>query len=274
VCGPSGTSVCQYYIGVAGYCAAPNSSQVDFTLTANLIPLGSGIFQAPLVNQKVQANKRNLYNFCVDSVIDVTAQLKSFTNACQCPTSYANLGVLISRYRANAGHKDLTWKLLGSNNTGSLSLSKALIIPGTYYLNVLGNCESECSEQRCTCAPCTNLPVSPYALYVGGVAEALTWSSSYNAGSCAVPGITGGLYGQCGYLCPYTVSMRKNFFDEIPSLGTQFGIAGAVLSAFICIFGCCFFCNYQTYVRGSYSVSRHELLEVCRSPTCIMLMLS
>ena len=272
MCGPSGTSVCQYYIGVAGYCAAPDSSSVAFTLTATLSPLRNSIFKAPLVNQIVEAEWSNSYTFCVDSVMNVTAHIKSFTSACQCPYSYANLGVVISRYKANAQPKDLTWKLLGSSNTGIISMSSALIIPGTYYLNVLGTCDTECPTQQCTCAPCINLPVSPYALYVGGVTDALLWSSKYSLGSCTLPGIVGGPYGQCGYLCPHTVSAKKNIFSRIPPLNTQFGIAGAVLVFIICSFGFCFYCNYQTYVRGKFSVSQKSFhVQFCMYCTVLLL---
>ena len=259
VCGPLGTSVCQYYIGVAGYCAALNSSQVAFSLTATLSPLSNSIFKAPVVNQIVGANSNNLYTFCVDSASDVMAQMKSFTSACQCPYSYANLGVVISRYSVNPRPKDLTWKVLGSNHTVSISMSAALIIPGTYYLSVLGTCDTECSTEQCTCAPCTNLPLSPYALYVGGVADTAMWSSSYSLGSCSVPGIISGPYGKCGSLCPHSLSIKRDFFSTIPPLSKQFGIAGAVLAFLICLSGSCFFCNYQTYVRGKFSVSHISL---------------
>ena len=258
-CGPLGNSVCQYYIGVAGYCTAPGSTSVAFDLTATRQPTSSSIFKVPVLNKIVQAESRNSYSFCVDSVMNVTAQMKSFRSACQCPYSYSNLGVVISRYRPDAQPRDLTWKMLGSNHTGAISMSSALIVPGTYYMNVIGTCDDECTTARCTCAPCSNLPFSPYSLYVGGELDTAKWAKSYKMGSCAVPGVIQGPYGQCGYLCPHNLTRQEDFLSRIPPLGMQFGIAGGVLAFLFCSFVSCFFCNYQIYLRGRFSVSQESL---------------
>ena len=216
VCGPDGKSECLIYIGVAGYCVTANASEVDFTLTATLQPLGDNIFKMPQLDQTVAPQGVNQYQFCVDKSVDVMAQMKTFTSACDCPSTYANLEYVISRTNKKALITDRTWKIQRGQTTGIVKLlaSDADTRPGTYYLNVLGTCTSaaECSD-KCTCGPCANLAASKYGLYIDDSASLAAHSNtSLSIGSCSVEGVISGLNGSCAAFCPAEAVIASTSF--------------------------------------------------------------
>ena len=59
---------------------------------------------------------------------------------------------------------------------------------GTYYLNVIGYCSdnSECTDE-CTCAPCTNLLNSSYALLVNYSTNSYEDNLDNYMGTCSGP---------------------------------------------------------------------------------------
>ena len=203
---------CLMYIGVGGYCVTPTAQYVNFTLTATLQRLKNNIFKIPQLNQLVAAKGANQYQFCVDKEVDVIAQMKSFTNACDCPSTYANLEYVISRTHVDARINDLTWKFQAGQTTGIVKLlaKDADTRPGTYFLNVLGFCKNEAKcVDKCTCGPCSNLATSKYALHVDYLNSFLLPSNSSLAlslGSCTAINTTGGLKGICAAICPAVTS--------------------------------------------------------------------
>lgn len=109
ICGEDGASLCQYVIGVYGYCAA-EQTQMTYTLEVNLNP-ASAIYSVPQTAQKVKAQGVNSYRFCVRNDEDVSAQVLSWTDSCECPTSYTNLQMVVSRTNPEASMSDIVWRL-------------------------------------------------------------------------------------------------------------------------------------------------------------------
>ena len=242
------------YIGVAGYCVTPDAQYVNFTLTATLLRLKNDIFKIPQLNQLVAAKGANQYQFCVDKKVDVIAQMKSFTNACDCPNTYANLEYVISRTNANAGIGDLAWKIRSGQTTGIVKLlaQDNNTRPGTYFLNVLGSCNnpSECSS-KCTCGPCANLANSKYALSVdystSSSNSSITIGSCPSAGdstnTCAAfcnPGGIGGTTPTSPPSAPYALLSIDNI--KKMNQGAVAGIAMLALVFLLGIVGCFLFC--------------------------------
>ena len=272
VCGPDGKSECLIYIGVAGYCVTPDASEVDFTLTATLQPLGDNIFKMPQLDQTVAPQGVNQYQFCVDKSVDVMAQMKTFTSACDCPSTYANLEYVISRTNKKALITDRTWKIQRGQTTGIVKLlaSDADTRPGTYYLNVLGTCTSaaECSD-KCTCGPCANLAASKYGLYIDDSASLAAHSnSSLSIGSCSVVGIRGGLNGSCAAICPsgIVIASTSSPTDTQPtktqllSKGIVAGIVVLILVFLISIIGSCLYYHRRQLTFCDVSVPLSNLI--------------
>ena len=234
------------YIGVTGYCALPGATRVDFTLSATLVPVTTSIFQAPLTNQTMLAGKAKKYVFCVDSAVNVTVQMKSFTSACDCPSSYANYAATISRSTSEANQQDLTWKMGGLGNESAqvqLLASDKNTRPGVYYMTVINDCgsASDCRGSECTCAPCANVANSPYALYVGTSADfASGKSAAASLGTCAVAGQASGMYGVCKSTCPLTATETppQSQFDNVVSQGVRVMAAIAAVLIILGISGC------------------------------------
>ena len=245
------------YIGVTGYCALPGATRVNFTLSATLLPVTTSIFQAPLTNQTMPAGKANKYAFCVDSAVNVTAQMKSFASACDCPSNYANYAATISRSTPDANQQDLTWKMggLGSETAlVQLLVSDNNTRPGVYYLTVFNHCgsASDCRGSECTCAPCANVANSPYALYVGTAADFSSGkSAAASLGTCAVTGQAAGLYGVCKSTCPFTATETpsQSQFDDVVSQGVRVMAAMAAMLLILGISGC--FCLYKRQRNSS-----------------------
>ena len=254
MCGPDGKSECLMYIGVGGYCVTRTAQYVNFTLTATLQRLKNNIFKIPQLNQLVAAKGANQYQFCVDKEVDVVAQIKSFTNACDCPSTYANLEYAISRTNANAGMEDLAWKFQAGQTAGIVKLfaKDNNTRPGTYFLNVLGSCKNpaECTN-KCTCGPCSNLANSKYALSVD-YSTSIS-NSSFTIGSCTS---AGGSSDTCAASCnpggvgstsptsPSSAPYALLSADRIQKMnqGAVAGIAILALVFLISIIGCPLYC--------------------------------
>ena len=240
------------YIGVAGYCVTPNAQYVNFTLTATLLQLKNDIFKIPQLNQLVAAKGANQYQFCVDKKVDVIAQMKSFTNACDCPSTYANLEYVISRTHADARINDLTWKFQAGQSTGIVKLlaQDADTRPGTYFLNILGFCkdESKCHD-KCTCGPCANVAASEFALYVDySDSFALLSNSSLALGSCTAIDTTSGSTGICGNVCPLVTSpiiASPSFFDTMSSSRIAVAISASFLMLVTTVIGGCLYLRHK-----------------------------
>lgn len=251
ICGQDGVSECSVYIGVTASCTN-NATRVGYALTATLNPLGNNIFQVPQVNQFVSAKRANTYKFCVDSQSNITAQIKSHADPCTCPASYANHDVLISRTFPLATKADLTWRMAGGNTSGTVELSGAdtYTKPGTYYMNVFANCASDadCGKAKCTCSPCSNLPVSPYTLYVGTTADFSNGvSATVTLASCSVKGVLSGLAGQCVEVCPWEIQTVRSYKSGFLSIGAQVGISIGCLIAAMLLLGCYFYTRFEAY---------------------------
>lgn len=172
ICGPDKKSICQLYIGVTGYCSTNQTTHVNYTLNVQF-ENANNIFQTPQLQQNIQPQTYNRYQFCYTSDVDITAQLLTWTNPLICPSKYTDLDLIISRTNRYATSSDIVWRVPASN-TGPkeilLFANNTDVRAGTYYLNVYGNCiaNNECNN-FCTCAPCSNLANSEYAVYVNEV---------------------------------------------------------------------------------------------------------
>ena len=233
------------YIGVTGYCVTPNVTHVNFTLTATLKRLNDNIYSIDQSNQIVTANGVKKYHFCVDDEVDVKAQLKSFTSACDCPKSYSNLEFVISRTNAAATINDLTWKLETEDTTGIVRLlnNDADTRPGTYYLNVLGTCTSATNcDDVCTCAPCSNLANSPYSLLVANqTALSKGFNRTLSTGTCPANTVLGGTKGLCAATCPAITVLAtdsSSIYQAVLSQGGKAAIAICVLLVCLSLLGC------------------------------------
>jgi hypothetical protein len=128
-CGPNLNEECQYVVGVFGYCAV---SQEPLNYTMRITPLSPVTFTSEIdTQQQVSAGGMRQYGFCVDTERDVTAELLSWTNACDCPTTYANLDMVISKTDRNANAKDLVWRVDKENSSISLLTSDVDTRPGS-----------------------------------------------------------------------------------------------------------------------------------------------
>lgn len=267
MCGADGKSECLMYIGVTGYCTTAVTS-LNFILTATLVPLGNNIFAVAETNQTVKPNGVMKYEFCVDDAVDVKAQLKSFTSACNCPKSYANLEYVISRTNVNATINDLTWKYEGGggDETGIVKLleSDADTRPGTYYLNVLGTCTlaADC-DNACTCSPCANLARSPYTIYIANSSDLSHHSNaSVSTGSCpaTMPSVVGGNFGVCSATCPsVSVASAASLYTQLLNAGAKAAIAICVILVALAILGAglCYYrrrltCCAVSLIRNTY----------------------
>jgi hypothetical protein len=108
--------VCEYTIGVLGYCADPNDqTEFPFTLITTLSKAFK-IFDRPQTHQSVAPKQMNRYQFCVRSnKTDVAAQLLSWTSASSCPNSYANLQMVVSKTNIDANYNDYVWRVTGGS---------------------------------------------------------------------------------------------------------------------------------------------------------------
>lgn len=261
VCGPDSVSECEYYVAVAGYCTQDNVAEVNFTLTATLQPLANELYEVPQLQQKITPNGVNKYQFCVNTAIDVSAYLNSYTSACNCPNNYAELEFVISKTNADAGAQDSTWKLEAGDPTGifTLKAGDADTRPGTYYLNVIGSCEASVNVKcdgtnACTCAPCSHLANSPYSLYIGassafntnGIAKT-TLRACATAGVNSVIPVKSGPEGTCSGQCPAPKQSLADRFKKFTE-GATAGIAIAVIVVILFILAVILFC-YRDYLR-------------------------
>ena len=244
MCGPDKQSECLLYLGVSSYCTATTTNTatntVDYTLTATLKTQTNNIFEIPVENETVSAKGVRNYQFCVDTVTDVKAQLKSYTSSCDCPSSYANLEFVVSRTNPSAVLTDLTWRLEAGETTGIVNLDQSSINtqPGTYYLNVLGTCQdtTQCTAANyCTCGPCANLPRSPYTLYIANTTTlANKGNSSLSLKTCSVQGVLHGESGVCSAFCPDYPQIPFSLVNALLAAGQGLG-PGAVAAIVILV---------------------------------------
>jgi hypothetical protein len=159
-------------------------ASIRYSITVTLKPQ-KRIFGTPQLNQVVGANAVNSYKFCVNpsTTPDKSAQVQLFeyTDACQCPDTYSDLEMVVSSSLPGAGIDDNVWRV-GYGNKPSSGVSTINLLAsdtdtrvGTYYLNVIGHCtaSSDCHNE-CKCAPCTNLPNSPYAVSVSNYGTSIS----------------------------------------------------------------------------------------------------
>ena len=240
MCGPDKQSECLLYLGVSSYCTATTTTTVDYKLTATLKTQTNNIFEIPVENETVSAKGVRNYQFCVDTVTDVKAQLKSYTSSCDCPSSYANLEYVVSRTNPSAVLTDLTWRLEAGETTGIVNLDQSSINtqPGTYYLNVLGTCQdtTQCTAANyCTCGPCANLPRSPYTLYIANTSTlANKGNSSLSLNTCSVQGVLHGESGVCSAFCPDYPQIPFSLVNALLAAGQGLG-PGAVAAIVILV---------------------------------------
>ena len=123
----------------------------------------------------MKAAETNQYMFCVAAEESVSATMFSWTNACDCPDSYSSLDMVVSKTNKDAGIEDLVWRVRnGDEGRHSIDLLTTDLNtrPGTYYLNVVGNCVADAScTDKCTCSPCSNLNKNIYSLYVNEISQ-------------------------------------------------------------------------------------------------------
>lgn len=186
-CGPNKNSVCELYIGVFGYCPDPSVKSLSFELTVTLAPTDNALNQL-FDQQYVGANGQRSYQFCEPkSAANIYAILSTNRDACGCPYNYTNLQMSISRTNVDATLNDRVWRLDDSVSAHTVNLlaSDPFARPGSYYLNVYGQCteDSECDE-RCTCAPCSHL-AAPYGLFVTDSASPAAKNNGSQYDTCA-----------------------------------------------------------------------------------------
>ena len=136
---------------------------------------------------------------------NVTVQLKSFTDACMCPSSYVWLDMVISKTNPNTMTNGVSWKLESGDTNGIVTLQQTdpNTRSGVYYLNILGTCNSVCLDM-CNCGPCSNLANSKYGLLVTSRVNFENNQYYTDIGSCEVHGVIGGVNGYCSDACPVT----------------------------------------------------------------------
>jgi hypothetical protein len=241
-------SECVAYIGVIASCS-DSATKVSYILTATLSPLVNNVFAVPVVNQIVTVKQIKTYQFCAESKIDITAQIKSFSDACTCPENYANHQAIISRYSPAASMAELTWRFKGGD-TMQVSGADTYMKPGPYYISVQANCvsDADCGYDRCTCAPCSNLPSSPYAMYIGPSIDFSSGKSEKaKLESCVVKDVLSGLSGECFEVCPVTVHTVYAYTSNLLPVGIQIAISIACLAFVLLVVGCYWRTHFQTY---------------------------
>jgi hypothetical protein len=236
------------YIGVIAACS-DSATKVSYTLTATLSPLGNDVFAVPVVNQIVTVKQIKTYKFCAESEVNVTAQIKSYSDACTCPVSYANHQAIISRSSPAATMAELTWRFKGGD-TIQLSGADTYTKPGPYYMSVQADClnDEDCGYDRCTCAPCSNLPSSPYAMYIGPTGDFSSGKSEKaQLESCAVKEVLSGLSGECFEVCPVNLRTVYAYTSTLLPVGTQIAISIGCLAFVLLVLGCYWRTHFQTY---------------------------
>ena len=190
----------------------------------------------------------------------------SWTNACDCPDSYANSDLVVSRKNKNAGMQSYVWRMRdGESGAHSVTLYTGDVNTraGTYYLNVASDCSSDCPESTlCTCSPCSNLEKNLFSLYVAS-SESYdkTLTSAEMLGTCPEPDPR---YPFCSSsICSSTQSSASaSSKDSLLSPGDAAGLAVAMTILFVV---CCFllwryYCNVK-FLKGpaddGYDDSQH-----------------
>jgi hypothetical protein len=75
----------------------------------------------------------------IHTYIHTQVMLQSYDDACECPDSYTNMEVGVSRTNNNANFEDKLWKLSRTSydqNTVDLMQDDHFTRPGTYYVTV------------------------------------------------------------------------------------------------------------------------------------------
>ena len=128
--------MCEYTIGVLGYCAGGNQTEFPFTLITTLSKAFK-IFDRPQTHQSVAPKQMNRYQFCVRSnKTDVAAQLLSWTSSYSCPNSYANLQMVVSKSNMDADYNDYVWRMSATN------IDQALILLNSDVNTRAGSCNN------------------------------------------------------------------------------------------------------------------------------------
>ena len=248
---------------------------MDYSLSVGFVQ-AEGIFNTPQINQIVTAHGFNQYQMCIpEGTGNVTVQLKSFTDACMCPSSYVWLDMVISKTNPNTMTNGVSWKLESGDQKGVFTLQETdpNTRYGVYYLNVIGTCDSTCLN-LCNCGPCSNLKHSKYALLVTSSEKfANEESTQLNIGVCDVQGVTGGKDGYCDEVCylypnsNYGVGVGGSVVDlMVPKGWGSATIAGVVMMVFLCLVIMAFSWRYRHIV---FKMVRYLLLT---SSSCIMLL--
>ena len=183
-CGANADEDCYYYINVFGYGSQYNYMAVGYTLTVTLVEQHR-IYDVPQLAQFATPGAAKTYKFCVNPDktpnLDATIDLFSYSDACACPDSYSNLELAVSKRLSTAGINDNVWRVghgvkpKDGRTTLNLLKTDPDTRAGTYYLNVIGYCSSANScQNECHCAPCSNLPSSPYSLSVRNLGAAFS----------------------------------------------------------------------------------------------------
>lgn len=241
-CGPFNNETCQYVIGVLGYCLTSDVTSVDFRMIATLTPVDSvyGVLQTDLTISPYE-DKR--FEFCISQEMDVAAQLLSWTSSCDCPNSYSNLEMMVSRTNPEVSREDLAWRISHHEDEEAVYLLQEDpdTRPGYYYLNVNGWCtKEENCENQCTCAPCENLQNSKFGLFVTDNLDFDHDSDvSQYLGACGSEGSSD--YGCGGDTCSQATALStdKNGDDRLNDdeiAGVVIGIVLAVLLIILAVY--------------------------------------
>ena len=256
------------YIGVIAACS-DSATKVSYTLIATLSPLRKNVFGSPLLNQIVSARQINTYQFCVESKMNITSMIKSYTDPCTCPLSYADHQVVISHNDplTQNSKSGMAWRMQGGDSsTVAISGPDTYTKPGPYYMNVYANCESDadCGYSRCSCAPCSNLPSSPYTMYIGPTADFSNGKSAKaELDSCISNDVLSGLAGQCFEVCPAGTRMVYLYNVNFLPTGIQAAISFGCMAFLLLALGCYWRYNFQTYMCCCPLVSN-----TCRTSHC------
>lgn len=205
-CGPKQQDPCWYYFGVFGFDGSYGSfASVFYQLTVTLTHQHA-IFNVPQLAQLVAPGGQRQYKFCLNTdpaspfySKDARVNLYSYTDSCACPEAYSDLQVVVSKSDPSAGIHDNVWRIghgyKDASGVSALDLAPSTDVDvraGTYYLSVLGYCTSSAfCRNACKCAPCSNLPSSPYSLSVHAISAA-----EANPQPSCVPLETYAAYGQ------------------------------------------------------------------------------
>lgn len=170
-CGPNDDQLCKLFIGVLGYCTEAGEQAVSYELTVTQKPT-TGRWQTAMNDLAIAAGETKRFEFCVSEPGDVQLQLQSYDDACECPNSYVNMEVGVSRTQKSANFEtDKLWKLSATDydkNSIDLKASDVFTGVGTYYVQVYGQCNANtaCDESDgdCTCEPCANYDAARYSI--------------------------------------------------------------------------------------------------------------